>query len=62
MKHQGQPGSDIPREGLPRYMEKSEWRPLLQYGEEKAREKGIRPEDVAPLVDEYRAEDSSIRS
>ena len=29
---------------------------LLRYGERRARELGIRPEDVARLVEEYRAE------
>ena len=62
MKRQGQPPSDLPEEYQPRYLRECEWRRLLQYGEEKAREKGIRPEDVDPLVDEYRAEVGSIRS
>ena len=35
---------------------------MLQYGEERAREKGIGPEDVASLVEEYRAEVSSSRT
>ena len=33
-----------------------EWEGLLRYGERRARELGIRPEDVARLVEEYRAE------
>ena len=44
-----------------RYIEECEWRQLLQYGEERAREKGIGPEDVAGLVEEYRSEVSSSR-
>ena len=34
----------------------SEWRRLLDYGERRAREQGISPDDVERLVDEYRAE------
>ena len=33
-----------------------EWRELIQYGERKAREKRISPDDVAELVEEYRVE------
>lgn len=33
-----------------------EWEGLLRYGERRARELGIRPEDVSRLVAEYRAE------
>ena len=43
-------------EAVNRYIEECEWRQILQYGEEKARELGIGPEDVARLVDECRAE------
>ena len=38
-----------------RYIEECEWRRLLQYGEERARARGIDPEDVAGLEEEYRA-------
>lgn len=38
------------------YREGCEWIRLLEYGEQKAREMGIGPEDVANLVEEYRAE------
>ena len=37
------------------YIEECEWRQLLRYGEETARERGIGPEDVADLAEEYRA-------
>ena len=43
-------------------VEECEWRELLRYGEERAREKGIGPEDVAGLVEEYRAEVGSSRT
>ena len=44
------------RDAVLRYIEECEWRQLLRYGEQKAREKGIGPEDVAGLVEEYRSE------
>ena len=61
MKQQGRSRSEFLREAVLRYIEECEWRQLLQYGEERAREKGIGPEDVAGLVEEYRAEVSSSR-
>ena len=63
MKQQGRSRSEFLREAVLRYIEECEWRQLLlQYGEERAREKGIGPEDVAGLVEEYRAEVSSSRT
>ena len=62
MKQQGRSRSEFLREALLRYIEECEWRSLLQYGEQRAREKGIGPEDVAPLVEEYRVEVSSSRA
>ncbi len=59
MKQQGRSRSEFLREALLRYIEECEWRQLVQYGERKARERGIGPEDVASLVDEYRAETGS---
>lgn len=56
IKQQGRSRSEILREALQRYLEECEWRQLLRYGEQRARAQGIGPEDVAPLVDEYRAE------
>ena len=38
-----------------------EWRELLRYGERRARELGIRPEDVERLIAEYRAEVRVVR-
>lgn len=35
-------------------IDEGEWRRLLQYGEARARAKGIGPEDVADLVEEFR--------
>ena len=56
MKQQGRSRSEFLRDAVLRYIEECEWRQLLQYGEERARDKGIVPEDVAELVEEYRAE------
>ena len=52
-KQQGRSRSGFIREAVLRYIEECEWRQLLRYGEERAREKGIGPEDVARLVEEY---------
>ena len=62
MQQQGRSRSEFVREALVRYMEECEWRQLLQYGERRAREQGIGPEDVTSLVEEYRAEVSSQRT
>ena len=56
MKQQGRSRSEFLREAVLRYIEECEWRQLLRYGEDRAREKGIGPEDVASLVEAYRAE------
>ena len=56
MKQQGQSRSELLREALLRYIEECEWRELLQYGQQRAREQGIGPEDVARLVEEHRLE------
>ncbi len=61
VKQQGRSRSEFLREAALRYIEERQWRQLLQYGEQKAREKGIGPEDVAGLVEEYRAEVGSSR-
>ena len=59
MKEQGRSRSDFLREAVHRYIEECEWREVLRYGEQRAREKGIGPEDVGPLVEEYRGETGS---
>ena len=56
MQQLGRSRSEFLRDAVLRYIEECEWRQLLQYGEEKARERGIGPEDMAGLVEEYRAE------
>lgn len=62
MKLQGRSRSEVLRDALERYLEECEWRQLLRYGEQQARARGIGPEDVAPLVDEYRAEVGASRT
>ena len=59
---QGRSRSEFLREAVLRYIEECEWRGLLQYGEQAARQRGIGPEDVAGLVEEYRAEFNSPRT
>ena len=56
MQKQGRSRSEFLREAVMRYIEECEWRQLLRHGEERARRRGISPEDVAELVEEYRAE------
>ena len=58
MKDEGRTKSELLREALRRYIEDREWRKLLRYGEQRAREQGIHPEDVESVVNEYRAEES----
>ena len=62
MQQQGRSRSEFLREAVVRYIEECEWRQLLQYGEERSRERGIGPEDVADMVEEYRAEVSRSRA
>ena len=56
MKEQGRSRSDLLREALRRYIEECEWRRLLDYGEQRARDLNIDADEVVPLVEEYRAE------
>ena len=61
-RQQGRSRSDLLREALLRYIEECEWRHLLDYGEQQARDLGIEAEEVAPLVEEYRAEAGTSRT
>jgi CopG family transcriptional regulator/antitoxin EndoAI len=47
--------SELIREALRRYIAERELRRLQRYGMEKARELGLKEEDVQRLIDEYRA-------
>ncbi len=62
MKQQGRTRSEVLREALLRYIEECEWKELLSYGEQRARDRGIEPGEVIPLVEEYRAEIDSTRA
>jgi CopG family transcriptional regulator/antitoxin EndoAI len=55
-KEEGRTRSELLREALRRYIEEREWRQILRYGERKANEKSIAPEDVEDLVDKHRSE------
>ncbi|MYA04562.1 MAG: ribbon-helix-helix protein, CopG family [Caldilineaceae bacterium SB0664_bin_22] len=59
---QGSSRSEFLRTAVVRYIEEHEWRQLLQYGEQKAREEGIGPGDVAHLVGNYRSETNPART
>jgi CopG family transcriptional regulator/antitoxin EndoAI len=58
MRQEGRTRSELLREALRRYIEEREWRRLLRYGENRAREQGIGPQEVERLVGDYRAEAS----
>ena len=55
-RQRGQSESEFVREAVSRLVSEYEWRDLTKYGERKAREMGISPDDVAELVQEYRVE------
>ena len=61
MKSEGRTKSELLREALRRYIEDREWRQVLRYGERRAREQGIDPEDVDALLKGYRGEVSQTR-
>jgi CopG family transcriptional regulator/antitoxin EndoAI len=52
--------SELVREALRRYIAEKELRRLQRYGLKKARELGLREEEVQRLVDEYRAEQADV--
>jgi CopG family transcriptional regulator/antitoxin EndoAI len=56
MQAEGRTRSELLREALRRYLEEREWKEIFRYGEQRARELGLTPDDVERLVDEYRAE------
>ena len=60
-KSEARTKSDLLREALRRYIEDREWRQVLCYGERRAREQGIAPEDVESLVKGYRGEANQSR-
>ena len=58
MKAEDRTMSGLIREALRLYMQEAEWRRIQRYGQRRAREHGIAPEDAERLVDDYRAEGS----
>ncbi len=56
MRLEGRTKSELLREALRRYMEEREWKQLLRYGERQAAQRGLTPENVERLVNEYRSE------
>ena len=55
LKRDGRTRNALLRTALLRYIEECDWRQLLQYGEQRARDEGIGPEDVGALIEEFRA-------
>jgi CopG family transcriptional regulator / antitoxin EndoAI len=55
MKEEGRTKSELLREALRRYIEEREWKQILKYGERKAGEQMIAPEDVEDIIDQYRS-------
>ena len=53
---QGLTRSQLVQDFLRRYIEDIEWERVPRHAEQKAREAGIGPEDVADLIDEHRSE------
>ena len=56
IKEEGRTRSELLREALRRYIEEREWRQILKYGELKAKENRVAPDDVEDIVDAYRSE------
>jgi CopG family transcriptional regulator / antitoxin EndoAI len=53
--------SELVREALRHYERRTWWNEVNTYGQAKARERGIREEDVSRLVDEVRTSEGTIR-
>jgi len=62
MKKEGRTRSELIREALRRYVEEQEWKEIYRYGERKAKEKGIREEDVDRIIHEYREKKRKTKS
>ena len=61
VKKEGGTISALLRKALRRYMAELEWQQLFEYGEQRAGELGIGPEEANRLVEEYRASDVSLQ-
>ncbi len=62
MQGQCRSQSEFLRDAVVIYIEECKWRQLLRYGEDRAKARGIGPENVADLVEEYRNEVGRIRA
>jgi metal-responsive CopG/Arc/MetJ family transcriptional regulator len=51
MKKEKRTRSELFREALRRYFDEQEWREIVRYGRAKAKEKGIREDQVEDIVD-----------
>jgi prevent-host-death family protein len=58
-KEENRTRSELIREELRRYIAERELRRLQRYGMKKAKELGLKEEDVQRLIDEYRAEQAN---
>jgi len=58
-KEENRSRSELMREALRRYIAERELRRLQRYGMKKAKELGLKEEDVQRLIDEYRAEQAN---
>jgi CopG family transcriptional regulator/antitoxin EndoAI len=56
IKEEGRTRSELLREALRRYIEEREWKQILKYGELKAKENRVAPDDIEDIVDAYRSE------
>jgi len=54
MREEGRTRSELFREALRRYIEEREWRKIYRYGEKKARERGIKDDQVEDIIDARR--------
>ncbi len=53
-REEGRTKSELFREALRRYVEERNWRRLYQYGETKARAKGIKEGKIEDIIDSHR--------
>ena len=51
MKKEKRTRSELFREALRRYFEEQEWKEIVRYGRMRAKEKGIREDQVEDIVD-----------
>ncbi len=55
------PLADVVRDAIERYVRDRRWQKLLSYGEDRARELGLREEDIPRLIAEFRRERSQVK-